>query len=202
MSCDHCDGCAPEGRYDRGMRFSCLLGFLAITSGCGGRVSVDDEVAWGEAPPVADSNGLNDRCGRALPVELGNGGVIIMGDTSVGTDEHAELTCESPNVAFTFDQPQLYYRLELHAHQRYRMRLTPTFYGFVYAFAERVGCSFGAIEAACSSHGALGDVSPIANPNTETALELEPPQTEAYLVGVDGDTSPGPFTLHVTEVAD
>jgi hypothetical protein len=183
------------------MKWARLYFCLAAVTSCGGQVDRNDQAPDADVPQV-DAKALNDRCDRALPVTLAGGGAVIVGDTSVGTDEFSELTCDSPNVAFTFNQAQLYYRLELPAEQRYRLRLKPTFYGFVYAFAERIGCSFNAIEAACSSHGIDGEVSPIANPNTETALELVPSQAEAYVVGVDGDTSAGPFVLNVERVDD
>lgn len=184
------------------MKWARLYFCLAAVTSCGGEVDRNGGAGSDAEAPQVDGNGLNDRCERALPVAQAGGEVVIIGDTSIGTDEFSKLTCNSPNVAFAFNQPQLYYRLELPAEQRFRFRLTPTFYGFVYAFAERIGCSFSAIEAACSSHGVAGDVSPIANPNTDTALELTPTQTEAYVVVVDGDTSAGPFVLNVERVDD
>jgi hypothetical protein len=78
--------------------------------------------------------------------------------------------------------------------------LKPSFYGFLYAFRQDAGCTFKAIEAACSSHGSDGEVSPISNPGAWTALEIQSQASVPYLLAVDGDTSPGPFSLTVEEL--
>ncbi|MEJ7728558.1 MAG: hypothetical protein WKG00_05035 [Polyangiaceae bacterium] len=142
----------------------------------------------------------NDRCANAQPISLPDGTLTIEGDTSGAADEHAELTCESPNVAFSFDQGQLYYRFDATAGRTYSFRLSPSFYGFLYVFPAAVGCSFDAIQTACSSDGASGMVSPIVNPGQYGDSSFVPSTSSEYVLAVDGDTSPGVFTLTIDEI--
>jgi hypothetical protein len=142
----------------------------------------------------------NDRCVNAQPITLPDGTLTLEADTSAALDEHAELTCDSPHVAFSFDQGQLYYRFRATAGRTYQLGLTPSFYGFLYLFPAEAGCSFDAIQAACSSDGATGMVSPIVNPGQLGESSFTAGTSQDYVLAVDGDTSPGTFTLTIDEI--
>lgn len=173
------------------MLFSRFLPVCFLLVACGGDVAVDR----GE-----EHLPLNDRCGQPLDIGSVSTPVELSDDTSRATDEHPELTCDSPNVASSFNQGQLYYRFQAVSGGRYRAVLKPSFYGFLYVFPEDAGCTFLAIETACSSQGAEGEVSPISNPGTWTALEIQAKASKPYVLAVDGDTSTGPFSLTVEEL--
>jgi hypothetical protein len=137
----------------------------------------------------------SDACAAPTDIDLSNGPLALTGDTRGADDEHPDLTCESPHVAFSFDQGQRYYRFEAEEGRTYDFSLTPSFYGFLYVFPESVGCTVDAIQAACSSDGESGMVSPIVNPGTTGRSSFLAPASERYVIGVDGDTSEGPFEL-------
>ena len=140
-----------------------------------------------------------DACVDATPIDLGDGSVTITGDTSGATDEHPSLTCDSPHVAFSLDQGQLYFRFDAEQGGVYQFSLQSSFYGFVYVFPATVGCSLEAIEQACSSDGATGMISGIVNPGTSGSSQFTAPAAGAWVFAVDGDTSPGHFELIVTK---
>lgn len=140
-----------------------------------------------------------DACADATLVDLASGTVSIRGDTTSAADEHPALTCDSHQVAFTLDQGQLYFRFHAEAGRTYEFALTTSFYGFLYVFPEEAGCSFAAIEEACSSDGATGMVSGIVNPHSEGKSKFSPVVAGDYVFAVDGDTSPGPFEVTVIE---
>jgi hypothetical protein len=169
---------------------------------CGiGRVPFDpDPYSCDEGNRCCMAAHDNDECVNAPLIALTDGTVTLEGDTSAAADEHPELTCESPNVAFSLDQGQLYYRFHASAGRTYELVLSPSFYGFVYVFPAAVGCSFEAIQAACSSDGVAGMVSPIVNPGQEGESSFTPASSEELIVAVDGDTSPGTFTLTIDEI--
>jgi hypothetical protein len=94
---------------------------------------------------------------------------------------------------------ELYYRFQAKAGATYSFELTTSFYGFLYVFPRSVGCSEQAIQAACSSKGETGMVSKIVNPGSTGTSSFTPLEAQEYVIVVDGDTSPGPFTLVVSE---
>lgn len=169
---------------------------------CGiGRVPLDpDEHSCAEGNRCCLAVEENNQCVNAQLIALPEGTITLEGDTSAATDEHPELTCDSPNVAFSFDQGQLYYRFHATAGRTYQFRLSPSFYGFLYVFPVAAGCSFDAIEAACSSNGAVGMVSPIVNPGQHGYSSFSPAASEDVVLAVDGDTAPGMFLLTIDEV--
>jgi hypothetical protein len=140
-----------------------------------------------------------DTCADAAPVDISSGTLTVRGDTSSAVDEHPSLTCDSPHVGFSFDQGQFYFRFQAKAATEYQLVLTSSFYGFVYVFPASVGCSFDAIEYACSSDGATGMVSGIVNPGSSVTSVFFAPVAAEYIFAVDGDTSPGIFELTITE---
>lgn len=138
-------------------------------------------------------------CAAAKLIVLSGGSVTLEGDTTDVPDEHSAIDCDSFNTWGTFNQGQLYYRFQAKAGATYSFQLTTSFYGFLYVFPRSVGCSEQAIQAACSSKGETGMVSKIVNPGSTGTSSFTPPEAQEYVIAVDGDTSPGPFTLIVSE---
>jgi hypothetical protein len=187
-------------REARPMAFRSLgFGFCLFAAGCGG-VVIDDpsETSEVDAGDETLETSPSDRCAKPQEIDLSNGSASIAGDTSWARDEFPGLDCESKHVAFTFDQGQLYYRFAAEKGRTYSFALTPSFYGFVYAFRERVGCSEPAIQAACSSGGESGMISPIVNPCSTGDSSFTALESDWWVFAVDGDTSPGPFELLIT----
>jgi hypothetical protein len=175
---------------------------LAVPA-CDANISIEDgeeEGAGGSFEPCClPGETSNDRCASPQSLDLSAGTVTIEADTSIASDEFPGLTCESPHVAFSFDQAQLYYRFSGSAGRRYDFSLTSSFYGFVYVFPEHAECNADVIEAACSTDGVDGMVSGIVNPGSTGTSWFEPSTSASYILVVDGDTSSGPFTLTVSE---
>ncbi len=164
----------------------------AAEGGTGGGSNPGTTITTGPPP-----DGENDRCATPLPIDLTDDVEVIEDDTTLADDEHSELTCDSQHVAHSFDQGQLYYAFTAQAGRTYHFELTSAFYGFVYVFPRSIGCSFEAIEAACSSDGSNGMISGIVNPKTTGQSSFTATASTEYVLAVDGDTSEGPFTLVV-----
>ncbi len=163
--------------------------------GAGGAVADDPESS--DEPATEDPVEGHDRCAEAAGIDLADGGELIQADTTSATDEHPDLECESPHVAPSLNQGQLYYAFDGEAGRTYRFELTTSFYGFLYVFPQSVGCGLQAIEDACSSSGATGMVSGIVNPGSTGESWFSPSESQRYVLGVDSDTSQGPFTLRI-----
>jgi hypothetical protein len=138
-------------------------------------------------------------CATAQLIALNGGSVTIEGDTTNAPDEHPAIDCGSFQTSGGFNQGQLYYRFQAEAGATYSFQLTTSFYGFLYVFPRSVGCSEPAIQAACGSKGETGMVSSIVNPGSTGTSSFAPIEAQEYVIVVDGDTSPGSFTLIVSE---
>ena len=181
---------------------------LAV-AGCGGRIATDvgggvaggsGSGEGGRASPGGEpaDDGFNDRCVNALGLDLTTGAHVVIGDSSLGSDEYAKLDCESLHVAGDgLSAAQLYYRVPVDADSIYRVTLRPTFYGFVYVVDAALGCGFESLQAARSSDGVSGDISHIVNPGTTATFEFELGFSGDAVLAVDSDTSAGPFELEI-----
>jgi hypothetical protein len=138
-------------------------------------------------------------CATAQLVVINGGSVTIEGDTTNTPDEYSALDCGSFQTSGGFNQGQLYYRFQAKAGATYSFQLTTSFYGFLYVFPRSAGCSEQAIQAACGSKGETGMVSNIVNPGSTGTSSFAPLEAQEYVIVVDGDTSPGSFTLIVSE---
>ena len=182
------------------MRRALLFGVIGLAAaGCGGAVDADARGSdGGVTNDDALAPGLNDRCVNALALDLTTGAHVVIGDTGVGSDEHAKLDCDSVHVAGEgLNAAQLYYLVPVEAQAVYRMTLRPTFYGFVYVFDAALGCGFESTQLACSSDGASGDISPIVNPTTKATFDFQLGFSGEAVLAVDSDTSAGPFELEI-----
>ncbi len=146
------------------------------------------------APPP---NGV---CAGAQTVTLANGSASVTGTTAIGVkDQFPTLKCGGTS---TLTGPQLYYRLQLDGSKTYRFKLQPTFYASLYLFPEAAACQVSAIETACASKGATGDLLTVSSGSTKS-LYFKPAATAAYLVAVDStsSTTSGDFTLAIDTIA-
>ncbi len=189
-----------------------IIGVFAIgLNGCDGRTdNAGSNFAKGGGSGAAGAGGSTpdvqlhrDRCAAAEALHFEDGVAAFTADTSSGSDEFPHLECDSKHVALGgLSAPQFYYRLPLENGERIRVDFQPSFYGFVYLFSANTPCSESAINDACSSKGAAGDISPIVNPGTSVTFFFDPNFTGPGVLAVDSDTSGGKFVLSVSYVQD
>jgi hypothetical protein len=135
---------------------------------------------------------------------VGGKAVVIEGDTIGASNEFSQLSCGQPSTSSGkvpyLVGPQLYYKAELTAGEKYRINLKPTFSAGLYLFSASSGCQESGIETDCSSGGASGDVIGVSA-DASADLYFEPSKTGTYLLAVDS-VHPifyGPFTLSISE---
>lgn len=141
-------------------------------------------------PPA---NGL---CAGAQSISMASGSATVTGSTAVGVkNQFANLKCGGSS---TLTGPQLYYRLQLDAGKSYRFKLQPTFYASLYLFPDSAACQESAIETACASKGASGDLITVSSGSVKS-LYYKPAATGSYVVAVDSTsaTTSGDFTLGI-----
>lgn len=140
----------------------------------------------------------NRTCAKPKKLTLSGGKATVQGDT-VGIKNQYNVSC---GTTHTLSGSQAYYKLALKAGQRYRVALTPAFYGFAYLFrSSDCAGKTKSISAACGSAGKNGDVVGPVAPGKTGELYFTPAKAGDYLVAVDstGGQAAGIFTLDVSE---
>lgn len=139
---------------------------------------------------IPPSNGV---CGAPQPVALNSSPVSVTGDTAGLVNEFdQDIDC---GTSFSFDGPQLYYKLNLSPAVTYTVTVTPTaqWDPALYAFEDPT-CTPATIDSECV--GQAADVGYGGDPETIT---ISSPTAATYVVAVDTSLSTGgPFKLTIS----
>ncbi len=98
---------------------------LVVTlTACGGRTDAQSDgegqgVGGADAGPTPQ--GLS--CADAIPITVTDDALTLSATTVGGGDAHPKLTCGSGQVAWTFEHPQIYYRLLPAGEREYEFRI-------------------------------------------------------------------------------
>ena len=154
-----------------------------------------------DLPPVPDGQPTpgNPSCAKAQPLTLSAGQATAKGSTAgVANEFGAAINCGAPY--YSYEGPQVYYRVTLEATKTYVISLTPAYsQAAFYVFG--ASCTAAAINADCGSMGKTGGVSATMAAGSPTQLLLKPAKAGAYTIAVDSRSSAnyGSFELTVRE---
>ena len=140
----------------------------------------------------------NSSCAKASEIKLTSGKGSVTGDTSGATNEYGNSIACGGYTYLT--GPQLYYKVTLKAKQAYKVSLSPSFSGHVYAFPAN-GCgSVSSINKACGGSGMLAG--PVGAGATGS-LVFTSTVGGSHVIAVDSESSQnaGAFTLAVSTFA-
>jgi hypothetical protein len=139
---------------------------------------------------------VNGTCATAQTLAVTPGTpTSVSGITFGAKDELSTLKCGGYT---SFAGPQVYYKVDLKAGLIYKITLEPGFSSaYAYIFPAGASCQQAAIETACASKGATGDMwGPMYSTTSHT---FSPTVAGTYIIGIDSSSSSysGTFTLTV-----
>jgi hypothetical protein len=126
------------------------------------------------------------------------------GRTDTSQDEFPGATCNNGS-GWSWDGPQLYYKVTLPGGKKYKVTLTTDFDAALYAFPAATACKEADINAACTNPPADPDKvynSDLIGSSAVERLHIAPAQTEDWIITVDSYSAfeYGSFTLTISEV--
>ena len=146
----------------------------------------------GEHTPPA-----NTTCAKASELKLTAGKGSVSGDTGDATNEYGSAVACGGTAYMS--GPQLYYKVALTAKQPYKLSLTSSFFGYLYAFPQNSCGSVSSINTACGTSGSGVKTGPVG-PGVAGTTIFTPTTSGTFVVVVDSASSlhGGPFTLAVS----
>jgi hypothetical protein len=141
----------------------------------------------------------NDTCTTATPLSFTAGKATVKGTTKGAANENgSSIDCTGSS---DFVGPQVYYSFTAQASKGYKISLSPSFASYLYVYTQGAcGALASAINAACGSNGADGDVvGPISASGT---MLFKPVNAGTYIIAVDSSSASnlGDFDLTVEEL--
>lgn len=138
-------------------------------------------------------------CNEAPLVSLDGGKATVQGSTEGARDELKQLRC---GRLVTLNAPQRYFKFNARKDRAYRLTLRSSFSAYLFAFTAEAGCSFDAIEKACSSGGTTGMVMYEATrANVARTVVYAPASAGEQIVAIDSYSASlsGSFELTIEE---
>jgi hypothetical protein len=158
----------------------------------------------GEAIDAAGPLPAHRFCHSPQTLVLQDGTQSVSGDTTLAGDEFNSITCQN-NLSEKMAGPQLYFQVTLQQGKKYRVMLSSTFDGALYAVPAATACNAAALDQACFTVLPSSDYQLSADEIKAAGTEviaLKPSVEGDWLLVVDSYSllESGVFTLTISEV--